>query len=280
MSSRIEAGQKVTAIVELLCWGGRISLTAMPLLPAAQVRSEPRGFSPHVVAWVLWPTIAFSVGCLPSDFDALTTSRDSIDACSGSDCERDGQVAEAGSQDAETRDAQPGPDADMPRDAMSQDAYTPGEPEAGAIDGSPPMQCTECEPGAVETDAVPCGACNTGSQMRRRFCSPETCTWSAWTNEGPCTGVTAACAEGDTAPCENGDTCGQRVCSAACKWSVCVPKVANGCLRIREGHTDQGSNYRCCGTGHWQFCLPDCSWSKDCSPCNEGEPNFCTECYP
>jgi hypothetical protein len=177
-----------------------------------------------------------------------------------------------------------GKDAAASDDEMTYDSgmSEAGSEEAGTVDGGPPAMCSgECVAGSEETDVQPCGACDTGKQTRVRTCSTESCSWSTWMNVGSCTDVTAACKEGDTSACDNGDSCGQRVCSAACEWSACQPKKADGCLRIRKGQSVEGSNYRCCnGTGHWQFCLPDCTWSTACTACSEGEPNFCSDCYP
>jgi hypothetical protein len=138
----------------------------------------------------------------------------------------------------------------------------------------------ECEGGDVESETVPCGACNTGNQTRTRCCDATTCVWSTWSEFGACTGVTAACTPQQTTACANGDSCGHRVCTDSCTWGACQPISAGGCLRIRAGHTDMGSNFRCCGVGHWQFCLPNCTWSAQCDPCAEGAPNYCSECYP
>jgi hypothetical protein len=137
-----------------------------------------------------------------------------------------------------------------------------------------------CTAGASETVMQACGACGTGKQSHTHVCSPDTCTWGPWSDWTACGGVTAACTPGDTMACANGDSCGQRVCSSSCTWGGCAPKVSGGCLRIGDGHTNEGSNYRCCGGGgHWEFCLPDCHWSADCVSCTEGAPNYCSDCY-
>jgi hypothetical protein len=138
----------------------------------------------------------------------------------------------------------------------------------------------ECEAGDVETETLPCGACNTGTQARTRSCDAAMCVWSTWSEFGACTGVTAACTPQQTTGCENGDSCGHRVCTDSCTWGACQPISPGGCLRIRAGHTDMGSNFRCCGVGGWQFCLPSCTWSAQCAPCTEGAPDYCSECYP
>ncbi len=126
-----------------------------------------------------------------------------------------------------------------------------------------------CTAGQVETAKQPCGACGSGTQTRSRTCS-ETCAWGAWNDWGACGGVTAACTPGQTTSCPNGDSCGERVCSSTCTWGGCVPKIAGGCLRIGPGHTDEGSNFHCCGSGKWQFCLSTCHWSSSCESCGSG----------
>jgi len=125
----------------------------------------------------------------------------------------------------------------------------------------------QCVPNEVDTAKQSCGACNTGQQTRTRKCSADTCTWGAWSAWSACGGVTATCTPGQTSDCANGDDCGQRVCSTSCSWGACAPKAAAECLRIGPGHTDQGSNFRCCGDGKWEFCLPTCHWSTMCEAC-------------
>jgi len=125
----------------------------------------------------------------------------------------------------------------------------------------------ECSQGQVETAQQACGACNTGKQSRSRSCSADTCTWGAWGAWGACGGVTATCSPGQTSACSNGDSCGQRVCNSKCGWDACTSKISGGCLRIGPGHTDEGSNFRCCGSGEWQFCLSTCHWSTSCEAC-------------
>lgn len=149
----------------------------------------------------------------------------------------------------------------------------------GASSPGPCVTNPVCMPGAVETAKQACGACATGTQTRTRTCSASTCNWGAWSAWGACSGVTAICTPKQTSACTNGDPCGQRTCSDKCAWSACTPKTASGCLRIRAGHTDAGSNFKCCGTGSWSFCLSSCQWSTTCESCSQGAPDFCTECY-
>ena len=155
-----------------------------------------------------------------------------------------------------------------------------GESANGGMSGGGACQMSLCSTTQVDTATQACGACKTGKQTRTRTCSSDQCSWGAWSAWSACTGVSAACTPGETSACTNGDSCGQRVCSDACSWGGCTPKVAGGCLRIRAGHTDEGSNYRCCGAaGHWQFCNSSCKWNTSCASCAKGSPDFCTECY-
>ena len=155
-----------------------------------------------------------------------------------------------------------------------------GTSGGGGLSSGGACQISLCSAGKIETATQPCGACETGKQTRTRACSADQCSWSAWSAWSTCAGVTAACTPGQTTACANGDSCGQRVCSNSCTWGSCEPKVAGGCLRIRAGHTDEGSNYRCCGSaGHWQFCNSSCKWNTSCASCAKGSPDYCTECY-
>ena len=147
--------------------------------------------------------------------------------------------------------------------------------------GSPSTCDTDpvCTPGNVDPGKQSCGDCSTGTQTRSRTCTSD-CTWGAWSSWSACSGVTAACTPKHTSACTNNDPCGQRTCSDSCTWGACAPKTAGGCLRIRSGHTDPGSNFKCCsGTGSWSFCLSSCEWSDTCASCSKGAPDYCTECY-
>lgn len=67
--------------------------------------------------------------------------------------------------------------------------------------------------------------------------------------------------------CDNGDSCGHRVCQSDCGWGDCEP--TDECLRIRPGTSGpEGNNFRCCGSGEWQFCLSSCYWSTACEACS------------
>jgi hypothetical protein len=158
---------------------------------------------------------------------------------------------------------------------------TSGGATGGTSGGATGCAMPACTPNQTETVMQACGACGTGKQSHTRTCSSDGCAWGAWSEWTTCSGVTAACTPGATSACTNGDSCGHRVCGTSCTWGACTPKQAGGCLRIREGHSDEGSNYRCCGArGHWEFCLSSCQWSGMCVACSEGAPSYCTECYP
>lgn len=241
-----------------------------------------------------------SSACFPSDFDALGSDSEETPGQDACVVEERGELAtdmcEAASLDPLEPDAagcdtcldtgEPEPPdaelcepcADATADApMCAEDGGPCEPDAALCGG----EATVCEAGKVESQQRDCGACSTGTQSRSRRCSADGCAWGSFSAWSACTGVTAACTPGDTTRCANGDSCGQRVCSDGCSWGACAPKFSGGCLRIGKDHTDEGSNYRCCGdVGRWQFCLPDCRWSTDCNACNEGAPNFCADCYP
>jgi hypothetical protein len=196
--------------------------------------------------------LSLAAGCLPASFDDLTSPTSDRTHCDAGDLDAGcGQPA----------------DASVACDACTADAGDP--PIDAAV--TPSCAAPECELGATDMQMAACGACGTGTLTRTRSCDADGC-WQPFV-DGACTGVTAACTPADTTACENGDSCGQRVCSDACTWGACEPIMPDGCLRIRAGHTDQGSNYRCCGDMQWQFCLPDCTWSVDCRACTN-----CSDC--
>ncbi|HEX2659376.1 MAG TPA: hypothetical protein VHU40_13930, partial [Polyangia bacterium] len=125
----------------------------------------------------------------------------------------------------------------------------------GATASCPAGTANPCTPNMVDTVEEAC--CATGKRTQSRKCDPTTCQWGSFGAWSACS-VQAECTPGAKSACTNSDPCGNRVCSNACTWGACVPKAADGCLCIRSGHTDCGSNYRC-GTGshdgQWQFCL-------------------------
>lgn len=123
-----------------------------------------------------------------------------------------------------------------------------------------------CTPNMVYSEKQTC--CSTGQQTHTHVCSADGCSFGAWSTWGACS-VAATCVPGTTEACANKDSCGQRVCSASCAWGACAPKTADGCLRIGPDHTDEGSNYKCCGSGKWTFCLSTCKWSTTCEACTD-----------
>lgn len=117
----------------------------------------------------------------------------------------------------------------------------------------------ECMPGQMDTDTQACGNCDLGSQSRTRTCDATTCMWGAWSGFGTCSGG-GACAPGATRA-GGCDGCSHQVCSGSCTWGGCTLRPGNTCNH--EG----GTNWRCCGSGRWQFCLSSCQWSTDCASC-------------
>jgi hypothetical protein len=241
-----------------------------------------------------------AAGCAPGDFDALAHPHEQGESAAQCDEDPADMLCEAGGgEPASEQDAEPEQDAeaetappldaevdacstcedaalsDAGRDAQVCDACSSALQDAMAcadaacMHDAGPCQgaASVCAAGQKQTQQQACGACNTGTQTRTRSCAADGCSWGGWSAWGACGGVSAPCTPNQTTGCENGDECGHRVCSASCSWGACTPKVSNGCLRIGPGHTDQGSNYQCCSSGHWQFCLPDCHWSTDCSAC-------------
>jgi hypothetical protein len=137
-----------------------------------------------------------------------------------------------------------------------------GPPDTGPPDTGPPCGCT---PGATESRMTACGRCNTGTQTDVRTCSAD-CQWGGFVN-GSCTGV-SGCVPGSETGCANGDSCGRRICGSDCNYGGCTPIAGGQCLRIAPGGTTEGTNFRCCGTYRWQYCLAGCVWSTDCVSCN------------
>jgi hypothetical protein len=252
--------------------------------------------------------LAATCACAPGDFDELSSRSHGAQPAECGEAEQGEPCETQPAPDAEVDpeadgEAQPEPEPDEAEPDACTDCEGDAAPEldaeacascvqpadagmciddAGAMCRPDAAACATrvCEPGERQMEPRMCGACNTGKQTRTRSCASDGCSWGPWGAWSACGGVTAACTPKQTTSCANGDDCGHRVCTDSCTWGACQPIVAGGCLRIGEGHTDQGSNYRCCNGGkHWQFCLPDCRWSTDCSPCTEGAPNFCSDCY-
>lgn len=173
------------------------------------------------------------VACLPSDFADLSRGR-------GGQVVPDACVAMLPDGGQGLCDA-----------SGSLDAQAPAPSDAGVIDAAP-SPCTGCQDAAIDAEPpVP---------------EPEP-------DASPSCAASGVCTPGQTRECDNFDECGWRVCSDACEWGPCEPRDGAECLRIGPGHTDQGSNYRCCGTFQWQFCLPNCKWSDECKSCKN-----CPDC--
>jgi hypothetical protein len=139
-------------------------------------------------------------------------------------------------------------------------ADEPSLPDGGVDTGA-----CECMPGATEDRTMPCGNCDTGTQTDTRTCDAD-CVWGDFV-EGTCAGATG-CTPGSTRPCANGDPCGERVCRANCTLTNCQRQPGAECLRIAPGGTTIGTNYRCCGTYMWQYCITGCVWSGACTSCD------------
>ena len=104
-----------------------------------------------------------------------------------------------------------------------------------------------CRTGQVQSDT--CGNCGTHT----RTCTAQ-CKWGNWgtcTGQGPCSPNQTT--DGDC------DKCSQKTCKSNCQWGGCALKPGSEC------EWKNGSHYRCCGTNHWQFCLPSCVWSDQCA---------------
>lgn len=116
-----------------------------------------------------------------------------------------------------------------------------------------------CSPGETQSDSQSCGNC--GNQTRNRTCNGS-CSWNSWSAWGQCSSQ-GACAPGDTTDSDC-DACAEKTCTSSCEWSQCNLKPGAQCLH--QG----GTNWQCCGSGKWQFCLgPNygCVWSDQCETC-------------
>jgi len=148
-----------------------------------------------------------------------------------------------------------------------------GGTDSGGMDSGP---ACECMPGETEDQMMPCGNCDTGTQTDTRTCATD-CTWGDFV-VGACMGA-SGCAPGSSAACDNGEPCGEKTCGADCRWGGCELTPGNECFRIGPGHTDPGTNFRCCGTYMWQYCLDSggrCVWSGACADCLMTSCPMCT----
>ena len=116
-----------------------------------------------------------------------------------------------------------------------------------------------CYPGQVNTQTQGCGAC--GSQSQSQTCQGN-CQWGGWSGWGGCGGQ-GACYPGQTTTSGCVDAgCTHKTCGGNCQWGGCG--LNGGAACAWNSGTGNGSNWRCCGTHDWQFCLSNCQWSNQC----------------
>lgn len=205
---------------------------------------------------------------------------------SGAGSESDGQGAgaagrsSAGEGDSETATGCGGEDHSASMGIGSDPGSTDGlDPDpssttgAGTTSSSGAGGTMTCDPGPEPETEQAC--CSTGKRTRNVTLDASSCTYNL--GDWSACSVPETCQPGDTKNCSNGDACGVVRCNDQCSWGACEPKVAGGCLRIREPNGNDGSNYRCCASGAWEFCLKSCQWSADCESCAPGKPDWC-EC--
>jgi hypothetical protein len=115
-----------------------------------------------------------------------------------------------------------------------------------------------CVANSQETQSEGCGNC--GTRTRKRTCN-DICEWGSWGDWSSCGGQ-GVCSPGQTT--DGGcDKCAQKSCNSSCQWGGCSLKPGAQC------EWKNGTNWECCGSGKWHFCLPStCKWSTDCSPCS------------
>lgn len=143
----------------------------------------------------------------------------------------------------------------------------------------------ECEPGTTETQQLPCGLCNTGTQRAARSCGTD-CRWGTPEPSGECTDVTAACEPGEEMAESRGCECGRTqartlTCSDSCTW---VGGEWGACdltgVECQPGMT-QTQTVACasCGTRTQQrSCAADsCSWG-DWSDVSSACASSCEDC--
>lgn len=122
---------------------------------------------------------------------------------------------------------------------------------AGAAQGGAAGSGTECTPEEKKTLGT-CEKCGTSTQ---------TCDANGAFGPPTCEGA-GVCAPGETAGCA--DPCAAKTCGSDCKWGGCSLKAGATCLY------ENGTNFQCCGTDHWQFCNADtCNWYS-CAACSAG----------
>jgi hypothetical protein len=112
------------------------------------------------------------------------------------------------------------------------------------------------------------GACTPGEQQVLGTCekcgsSTQTCDENGSWGAAECL-QQGACTPGETSTSGCSDPCSDKKCGTDCSWGTCGLKSGANCLY--EG----GSNFKCCGVDHWQFCnASTCDWYS-CQPCAAG----------
>ncbi|GMV44067.1 MAG: hypothetical protein AMXMBFR64_57830 [Myxococcales bacterium] len=131
----------------------------------------------------------------------------------------------------------------------------------------------ECKAGQPQTESkqVACGNCGTKTQTRTRTCS-DVCTWGEWgpwQDSGSCGGQ-GVCSPGSTGATQGCGSCGggtqKQTCTSSCQWTWGACSDTGGC----QCAWNNGTNWRCCGTHKWQFCLKSGVWSTDCVTFSDG----------
>ena len=165
----------------------------------------------------------------------------------------DGSACEPGDSDAQNEACGKCGERSRVRDCTDDCAWGPwGDWTACAGGGT-------CTPGEKETQTEGCGNC--GKKTRTRTCD-NSCGWSGWSAWSGCGGQ-GACSPG--AKTAGGcDACSEKTCNSQCNWAGCKLKAGSEC------EWEEGSNWKCCGSGKWHFCLPPvygCKWSSQCAAC-------------
>ena len=195
-----------------------------------------------------------------------------VEECNGKDDDCDGEIDEGfsckpGEQQADTQDC--GSCGTKARSRVCTAGCTWGEwGEFTACTGE-----GECKAGQPQTESkqVACGNCGTKTQQRTRSCTDQ-CgwgEWGAWADAGSCGGQ-GACAPGSNGATKACGTCGTgtqtQKCNSSCAWDWGACNDPSGC----QCQWNSGTNWRCCGTHKWQFCLKTGVWSTDCASFSDG----------
>jgi len=119
--------------------------------------------------------------------------------------------------------------------------------------------------------------CNPGDTRNVGSCSKcgtkqETCDNTGNWGAAQCVGQ-GACTPGHTQN-QSCDDCGDtqtRTCDNSCKWGA-YSKCPGAC------NWKQGSHWRCCAAGSWEYCLSTCHWSGNCA--SSSSASCCTGAGP